>query len=187
MSDDPLHERMARYEQLAREARERASERDAVGDEVGDRLADAIAEAVDEAGVSVGAVDRSRDGHHYRFTARLDRAALVAALTDALPAGFVVSHVNDDGSLSIEWTGSDRTPSKREHGAVLKAIVAEATETDADGLIESVPSRTAVLDRAEQLGIDREDAADRLSRLATLDVVDIADGRVYPDTNFSRY
>lgn len=140
-----------------------------------------------ETGVNVEATDRSRDGRAHQFTARLDSAALVAALTDAVPRGFVVSHVNEDGSLSVEWTGSDRTPSKREHGAVLKAIVAEATVTDADGLVESVPSRTAVLDRAEELGIDREDAADRLSRLQALDVVDIADGRVYPDTNFSRY
>lgn len=99
----------------------------------------------------------------------------------------MVSHVNEDGSLSIEWTGDDRTPSKRQHGAVLKAIIAEATVTDEDGLIESVPERSAVLDRAVELGIDREDAADRLGRLVTLDVVDLADGRVYPDTNFSRY
>ena len=187
MADDPLHERMARYETLASEAAERARERDAVGDEVGERLADTIAEAVAETGVNVEATERSRNGRTHRFTARLDRAALVAALTDALPPGFVVSHVNEDGSLSVEWLGSEHTPSKREHGAVLKAIVAEAIVTDADGLIESVPSRTAVLDRAEELGIDREDAADRLSRLQTLDVVDIADGRVYPDTNFSRY
>ena len=52
---------------------------------------------------------------------------------------------------------------------------------------ESVPSKSAVLDRAVELGIDREAAGDRLGRLAMLDVVDIADGRVYPDTNFSRY
>jgi len=187
MGEDPLHERMVRYEALAKQVRERASDRDAVANDIGERLAGTITDAVEEAGVNVEATDSSADGRRFRFTARLDSAALVAALTAALPAGFVVSHVNDDGSLSIEWTGDDRTPSQREHGAVLKAIVAEATRTDADGLIESVPSTEAVLDRAVELGIDRDAAEDRLGRLATLDVVDIADGRVYPDTNFSRY
>lgn len=187
MSDDPLHERMAEYEALATAAAERAHERDEVGAAVGDRLAASISEAVTEAGVNVEAVERSRDGRRHRFTARLDRAALVAAVTEALPDGFVVSHVNDDGSLSIEWTGERSTPSKRAHGAVLKAIVAEETVSDDDGLIESVPTRERVLERAVELGVDESDAAARLDRLATLEVVDIADGRVYPDTNFSRY
>lgn len=186
MDDDPLPERMARYEALADEVQSVASERDAVGDEVAARLTETVEEAVAAAGVSIEPTGGT-DGHRFRFEARLDRAALVARLTDDLPPGFVVSHVNDDGSLSVEWTGDDRTPSKRERGAILKAIVAEATVTDDDGLIESVPSRSAVLDRAVELGIDREEAADRLGRLAVLDVVDIADGRVYPDTNFSRY
>lgn len=187
MTEESLHERMVRYEELAEQARARASDRDAVGDDVGDRLADTVSAAVETAGVNIEPSDQSSGGRRFRFTARLDRAALVAALTDALPAGFVVSHVNDDGSLSIEWTGDDSTPAKRERGAVLKAIIAEATVTDADGLIESVPSRAAVLERAVELGLDRDAAADRLGRLAMLDVVDIADGRVYPDTNFSRY
>ncbi|MFC7140106.1 hypothetical protein ACFQMA_09700 [Halosimplex aquaticum] len=187
MTDDPLHERMAEYETAAEEAAERARERDDIARDVGDRLAEEIAEAVAEAGVNVEHTERSRDGHRHRFTARLDRAALVAALTESLPGGFVVSHVNEDGSLSVEWTGDRKTPSKREHGAVLKAIVAEETVTDDDGLIESVPTRERVLARAVELGVDEGDAADRLDRLATLDVVDIADGRVYPDENFSRY
>jgi len=187
MAEELLHERMVRYEELAEQARARASDRDAVGHDVGERLADIVSEAVETAGVTIEQSDRSTDSRRFRFTARLDRAALVAALTESLPAGFVVSHVNDDGSLSIEWTGDDSTPAKREHGAVLKAIIAEATVTDVDGLIESVPSKSAVLDRAVELGIDREAAGDRLGRLAMLDVVDIADGRVYPDTNFSRY
>lgn len=182
---DELHERMAEYERLAERVRETASERDDVGAAVGDELAATVAEAAETAGVGIEVAER--DGRRFRFEARLDRAALIAALTDALPPGFVVSHVNDDGSLSVEWTGDDRTPGKRERGAILKAIVAEATTTDADGLIDSVPSREAVLDRAVELGVDREEAADRLRRLATLDVVDVADGRVYPDTNFSRY
>jgi hypothetical protein len=58
---------------------------------------------------------------------------------------------------------------------------------DADGLIESVPTRERVLSRAVELGLDEADATDRLSRLATLDVVDLAEGSVYPDENFSRY
>ncbi|QLH84703.1 hypothetical protein [Halosimplex pelagicum] len=186
MSDDPLHERMAEYEALATAAAERAHERDEVGAEVGDRLAASISEAVTETGVNVEAVERSRDGRRHRFTARLDRAALVAALTESLPAGFVVSHVNDDGSLSVEWTGERETPSKREHGAVLKAIVAEETAIDDDGLISSVPTRDRVIERAVELGIEESDATERLARLERLDVVDVADGRVYPDENFSR-
>ncbi|WP_123539325.1 hypothetical protein [Halosimplex salinum] len=186
MTDDPLHERMAEYETLAREAAERASERDEVGAAVGDRLAESISEAVTETGVNVEAVDRSGDGRRHRFTARLDRAALVAALTESLPSGFVVSHVNDDGSLSVEWTGERETPSKREHGAVLKAIVAEETTVDDDGLISAVPTRDRVIGRAVELGIEERDAEQRLARLERLDVVDIADGKVYPDENFSR-
>ncbi|GGN96966.1 hypothetical protein [Haloarcula pellucida] len=187
MAEEPLHERMDRYETLAAEAADAERKRDEVANEVGAALADVITEAVEVEGTNVVPLDRSADGHRYRFTARLDRAALVARLTESLPEGFVVSNVNDDGSLGIEWTGDDRTPSKREHGAILKAIVAEATVMDADGFIESVPSRKTVLERAAELGVERSDAADRLSRLATLDIVDIADGRVYPDENFSRY
>ncbi|WP_415378505.1 hypothetical protein [Halosimplex sp. TS25] len=187
MSDDPLHERMREYETTAEEAAERARERDEIAGDVGDRLAEHVGAAVTDVGVNVRHAERSRDGHRHRFTARLDRAALVAALTESLPGGFVVSHVNDDGSLSVEWTGDRQTPSKREHGAVLKAIVAEETVSDDDGLIESVPTRDRVIERAVELGVDEDDAVRRLHRLATLDVVDVADGRVYPDENFSRY
>ncbi|QLH79718.1 hypothetical protein HZS55_21560 [Halosimplex rubrum] len=187
MGEEPLHERMAEYERLATEAAQTARERDAVGDAVAERLAGTVADVATQERINVEAAGRSDDGNRHRITARLDRAALVAAVTEALPNGFVVSHVNDDGSLSIEWTGERETPSKRARGAVLKAIVAEETVSDDDGLIESVPSRERVLERAVELGIDESDAAARLDRLATLDVVDIADGRVYPDTNFSRY
>lgn len=85
--------------------------------------------------------EQSPDGHRYRFKARFDRAALFAALTETLPDGFVVSHVNTDGTLSVEWTDQDRTNSKREHGAVLRAIIAEEVVVDDDSLIESVPTR----------------------------------------------
>jgi len=187
MDEQPLHERMEAYERLAGEAADAARRRDETASAIGDRLAATIAEAVESAGANVEATDRSRDGHRFRFRARLDRAALVAALTESLPDGFVVSHVNDDGTLSIEWTGSGRTPGKRERGALLKAIIAEEMVLDSDGLIESVPTRERVLARAVELGLEEDEAASRLSRLATLDVVDLAEGRVYPDENFSRY
>ncbi|WP_434521775.1 hypothetical protein [Halorubrum sp. AS12] len=41
--------------------------------------------------------------------------------------------------------------------------------------------------RAGELGLDEGDATSRLSRLATLEVVDLDDGYVHPDDNFSRY
>ena len=91
MGGDPLHERMAEYE----------------------RLADAVSGAVTEDRVNIQPAGRSADGQRYRFAARLDRAALIAALTDALPARFGISHVNDDGSLSVEWTGKREAPSRR--------------------------------------------------------------------------
>jgi len=187
MGEEPLHERMAEYERLASEAADAARERDETATDIGDRLAEAISVAVESEGTTIEPMGRSADGHRYRFTARLDRAALVAALTETLPDGFVVSHVNDDGTLSVEWTGEDRTPSKRERGAILKAIIAEEMVLDSDGLIETVPTRETVLARAVELGVEEAEAASRLSRLETLDVVDIDDGLVYPDTNFSRY
>jgi len=187
MDEEPLHERMEQYEELAGAATDAARKRDEAATEIGDRLADVVTAAVEREGANVVQSDQSTDGHRYRFTARLDRAALVAALTETLPDGFVVSHVNDDGTMSVEWTGSARTPGKRERGAILKAIIAEEMVLDSDGLIESVPTRERVLARAVELGVDEDDAAARLNRLATLDVVDLAEGNVYPDENFSRY
>lgn len=186
MDDRPLHERMEAYETAASEASEAARKRDETATEIGKRLAATVTDAVERDGANVEVTGQSKDGHRYRFTARLDRAALVATLTKTLPDGFVVSHVNTDGTLSVEWTGGDRAPSKREHGAILKAVIAEELVVDDDGLIESVPTRDRVLARAVELGLDEDDAASRLSRLATLDVVDLADGHVYPDENFSR-
>lgn len=187
MGEEPLHERMASYEQLSRDVKELSRERERLAEGIGSDLAETISDAVSETGANVTAVDRADDGHRYRFEARLDRAALVATVTERLPDGFVVSHVNEDGSLSVEWTGKRETPSKREHGAVLKAIVAEEMEVDSDGFVGAVPTRERVLARAVELGIDESDAAARLDRLATLNVVDIADGEVYPDENFSRF
>ncbi len=67
-------------------------------------------------GATVAAIEHSEDGRRYRVDARLDSAVLVAAVTEQLPGGFVVSHVNDDGTLSIEWTGEGATRAGREQG-----------------------------------------------------------------------
>jgi len=179
-------ERMEEFKTAVSEAQKATRERDELAREIGDRLADDIQAAVEAAGMTVEAVDTSAKNDRFRFEARLDRAAMVAALTETLSPGFAVSHVNGDGSLTIEWTGSGRTPSKRDRDAILKAIVAEATVTDDDGLIDSVPTRKHVLGRAEELGVPRDVAEERLERLVTLDMLDIDDGYVYPDTNFSR-
>ncbi|WP_424001067.1 hypothetical protein ACOZ4I_15365 [Haloarcula salina] len=187
MAEESAHEQMERRAALTDELETVRAERDSVEASVRDRLGDAIEEATADAGTNVGSLGQSKDGKRFRFEARLDRAALVAAVTEALPEGFVVSHVNTDGTLSVDWTGDSTTPSKREHGAILKAIIAEETEIDSDGFIESVASRDRVLSRAVELGVDEADAADRLARLATLDVVDLAEDGVYPDENFSRY
>lgn len=183
---EPLAEQMDHFETIASEAADAARERDKLADEIGAQLADHVETAITEQGTNVEAVDQSATSDTFRFEARLDRAAMVAALTETLPAGFAVSHVNTDGSLSIEWTGTGRTPTKRDRDAILKAIIAEETVSDSDGLIESVPTRDDVLDRAEELGVSREIATERLNRLVTLDMLDIDDGYVYPDTNFSR-
>lgn len=53
------------------------------------------------------------------------------------------------------------------------------------------PLYERMAEEAAELTSERDEAAseigDRLSRHATLDVVDIAEGHVYPDENFSRY
>jgi len=177
---------MEAFKAAVSEAQQATREREELAREIGDRLAADIQTAVEARGTTVEAVDTSAKHDRFRFEARLDRAAMVAALTETLPAGFAVSHVNDDGSLTVEWTGSGRTPTKRDRDAILKAIVAEETVTDDDGLIDSVPSRSRVLDRAEELGVPRAVGTERLERLVTLDMLDIDDGYVYPDTNFSR-
>lgn len=187
MGEDTLTDKMERYEQLSEEVTALTEERDQTAATVGDRLAESIATAVERTGTAVEPTERSADGRRFRFAARLDLAALVAAVTETLPDGFVVSHVNSDGTLSVEWTGTDRTPSKREHGAVLKAIIAEEMQIDEDGLIESVPTRGRVVSRAVELGLSESDAESRLDRLAMLNVVDIEGGHVYPDDEFSRY
>jgi len=184
--DDSLPERMEQCRSLTDDIDEVTAERDAIATDIGAELAGHVEAAVADHGASVATVARSdRDGR-FRFEARLDRAAVVAALTESLPDGFVVSDLNDDGSLSIEWTGSGRIPTGRNHDAVLKAIIAEETVVDEDGFITSVPSRDSVLDRAAEFGVPREKATSRMERLVRLDMIDVDDGHVYPDENFSR-
>jgi hypothetical protein len=187
MSEETAHELMASYAELAAKEAEYRREKGEALDAVRERLTDSVADAVDDAGVDVDVTHTSGDGTHQTLRARLDRAALVAALNDHLPAGFVVEHVNEDGTLTVQWDERETVRERRHHGAILKAIVAEETVTDGDGLIESVPSRERVLARAVDLGVPEDDAADRLARLADLDVIDLADGRVYPDSNFSKF
>jgi len=185
-SDVPAHERMGTYAELAEAERSARRRKAAVLDAVGTDLAAAVESAADEAGVTVEATDTARDGTRQTLRARLDRAALVAAAAEHLPDGFVVQHVNDDGTLTVQWDERSSVPDSRHHAALLKAIVAEETEIDEDGLIAGVPTRATVLARAVELGVPEDAAETGLARLERLDVVDVDDGRVYPDSNFSK-
>lgn len=183
---ETTHEQMQRYEVLAGKEREFRRQKQTVLDDVGTQLTVAVERAVDDTGVTVEVDETSRDGTHQTLRARLDRAALVAAVTEELPDGFVVEHVNGDGSLTVQWDERETVSEGRRAAAVLKAIVAEATTTDKDGLIVDVSSREAVLSRATALGVDADLADRRLAHLSDLDVVDIVDDDVYPDSNFSK-
>jgi hypothetical protein len=188
MAEDPLHERMEHHDGLASEAAETARERETVARAVSQQIAASITEAVAVEGATVETVSEpTAASHRFQFNARLDGAGLIAAISERLPAGFYISHLNADGTISIDWNGDGQTPVGRQHGAILKAIIAEETVTDADGLIEAVPTVETVIERAIGFGIAEDDAVDRLGRLATLDVVDITADGVYPDTNFGMY
>ena len=184
---ETTHERMQRYEVLADKEREFRKQKRLVLGDVGEELTGAVETAAAETGVSVEVDSTSRDGSHQTVRARLDRAALVAHVTDGLPDGFVVEHVNDDGSLTIQWDERASVSAGRRAAAVLKAIIAEETTTDKDGLIDDVPTRDEVVARAVELGVDEDLAKQRLAHLADMDVVDIAQGEVYPDSNFSKF
>lgn len=185
--DESPHERMEQYQRLVAEEREkRAAKRDEL-DAVGDSLTDAVEAAIEAEGATVGVSSVSNDGTEQTLRPRLDRAALVAAVWEALPEGFGIKRVNDDGSLTVEWDRGAASTNKRRAKTILTAIVSEELETDADGLIVSAPSRTAVVERATDLGIDEETAEGRLDRLVDLDVVDIEDGQVFPSGNFSQF
>lgn len=183
---DPLAEQMQRFKTVAGEVTERIRTRERLASEIGEQLTEHVERAIAETGAGVEAVDHSETDDTFRFEARLDRAAMVAALTETLPEGFEIAQLNADGSLSIEWVGDGRSGTASDHDAILKAIIGEETETDSDGLIESVPTRDRVLERAAKLGVSNEAARKRLDRLVTLDIIDIDGESVYPDTNFSR-
>jgi len=187
MSEESAHERMVEYEELAEKERQYRRDKESVLEDIGDELSEAVETAVEDTGVSVEVTSTSRDGTHQTLRARLDRATLVAAVSDALPDGFVVEHVNDDGTLTVQWEKREMTSDSRRAAAILKAIVAEGTETDEDGLIVSVPTREGLLARATELGVEDDLAERRLAHLADLDVVDIVEGEVYPATNFSKF
>lgn len=183
---DPLSDRMDRLETVSEAAAEAAREREDLARSVADDLAGHVETAIESADANVEPAGDGPIQGRFRFEARLDRAALIAVLVDELPDGFAVVGVDGDGTLTVEWTGGDRPPGKRDRDAILKAIVAEETDVDADGLITEVPTRERVLDRAEELGVGRDVAAERLERLVTLDMIDVDDGYASPDENFSR-
>lgn len=186
MGETP-HERMQAYERLADQEREIRAEKRTELDAVSDDLTSAVEDAIEEAGASVAVTSIRNDGTEQTLTARLDRAALVAAVADALPEGFAIKRLTDDGSLTVEWDRRGETGEKQRAKTILTAIVSEELETDADGLIVAAPTKERIIERAGELGVDGDLAADRLDRLVTLDVVDVEDGRVYPGSNFSGF
>ncbi|MEF8937762.1 hypothetical protein [Halobacteriaceae bacterium SHR40] len=183
MSDEGSpHERMQRYEELEAKEREYRGQKRAVLEDVKTELASTVERAVDQEGANVTVDSTSRDGTVQTLTARLDRAALVAEVTDELPEGFTVKRVKDDGTLAIEWSRRKTSPEQRA-SAILQAIVNEELETDADELIVSAPTRSDVIERAVELGVARDLAGERLQRLDDIGLVDIEDGQVFPDSD----
>ncbi|WP_227739066.1 hypothetical protein [Halorientalis pallida] len=132
MNEQTTHELMESYAELAAEEAKYRRQRAGVLGTVSERLADGVADAVDEAGVDVEVAHTSAEGTHQTLRVRLERATLVAALNDHLPAGFVVEHVNEDGTLTVQRDEREAVRERRHHGAILKAIVAEETVTDGD-------------------------------------------------------
>lgn len=177
--DQNSHERMQEYEDLAEREREyRAKKRTAL-DDVGEELTGVVERAIATEGANVTVESTSSDGRTQRLRPRLNKAALVAAVTDELPEGFAVKSVNDDGTLSVEWSRRETSAEKRAM-VILQAIVAEAVVTDADELITEAPTRSDVVERATELGVDRELAGERLQRLDDIGKVDIEEGQVFP-------
>lgn len=184
--EDSSHDQMERYESLAKQERQVRAEKESVLDSVGEDLSEAVEIAIEEVGANVAVDSTSGDGTTQTLTARFDRAALIARILDELPPGFTIKTVNGDGTITAEWDRrKEHSPEKRA-STILKAIVSEQFETDADDLITSVPTREAVIQRASELDVPEDLAADRLARLETLDVVDIDGGEVFPGSNFSK-
>ena len=180
-SDDEAssHERMQQYEELAEREREYRAQKRAVLDDVGDELTGVVERAIATEGANVTVESTSSDGKTQRLRPRLDKAALVAAVSRELPDGFVIKDVNDDGTLSVEWSRR-KTSAEQRAMVILEAIVAESVVTDADELIVEAPTRSDVIDRATELGVDRELAGERLQRLDDIGKVDIEEGQVFP-------
>lgn len=179
---ESAHERMKQYESLADQEREYRGKKRSIHKDVSDDLSEIIEDAITEAGANVEVESTSTDGSTLSFGARLDRAALVAAVSDSLPSGFQVKRVRDDGTLAIEWSRRETSPEQRAT-AILQAIVNEELVTDADELIVSAPTESAVIDRAVELGVSQDLAGERLQRLDDVGMVDIEDGQVFPDSS----
>ncbi|MFT4946996.1 MAG: hypothetical protein ACI8TL_001234 [Natronomonas sp.] len=173
------HDRMQRYEELAEQERESRAQKRAMLDDVSEELTGVVERAISAAGANVAVDSTSSDGRTQTLRARLDRAALVAAVTDELPSGFIVKRVNDDGTLAIEWSRRESSAEQRAM-VILQAIVAEEIITDADELITDAPTRQEVIERAAELGVDEDLAGERLQRLDDIGKVDIEEGRVFP-------
>lgn len=185
-SNNTSHKRMERYQSFAKQEREYRARKEEALESVGDDLTEAVETALAETGANVEVTATANDGISQTLAARLDSAALIARIMDELPPGFTVKRVNDDGTLTVEWDRrEDHSPEQRAT-AILKAIVSERVETGSDDLIQSVPSYTQVIERATELDVKEELARKRLDRLVELDVIDIEDGYVYPDSNFSQ-
>lgn len=184
--DESSNDRMERYESLAEQERQYRTEKESVLDSVGDDLTEAVETATEEEGTNVAVESTSGDGTTQTLTARLDRAALVARILDELPPGFTLKTVNGDGTITVEWDRRNEHSPEQRAKAILKAIVSEELEIGADDLITSVPSREEVIQRATELDVPEDLAADRLARLETLDIVDIDNGKVFPGSNFSK-
>jgi len=179
---DSTHEQMEEYQRLAEQEREFRAEKRAALAEVGGDLTDAVERAIESAGANVAVESVSGDGTQQRLRAGLDRAALVAAVTEELPAGFTIKRVNDDGTLTVEWSRREKSAEQRAT-AILQAIVSEQIETDADDFIVDAPTRSEVVERAVELGIARDLAAERLQRLEDIGLVMIEEGEVFPDSS----
>jgi hypothetical protein len=173
------HERMQRYEQLAEQEREYRTEKRAMLDDVSEELTGVVERAIATEGANVAVDSTSSDGRTQRVKATLDRAALVAAVSEELPAGFAVKGINDDGTLSIEWSRRETSAEQRAM-VILQAIVTEEIVTDADELIVEAPTREQVIARATELGVEEGLAGERLQRLDDIGKVDIEEGQVFP-------
>lgn len=173
------HERMQQYEHLAEKEREYRAEKRAVLDDVGEELTGVVERAIATEGANVVVDSTSSNGQTQRVRATLDRAALVATVSEQLPSGFALKSVNDDGTLSIEWSRRETSPEQRAM-VILQAIVAEQIVTDADELIVTAPTREDVIQRAVELGIEESLAGERLQRLDDIDKLDIEEGQVFP-------